>query len=132
LATQNSKLVSCLRKRDLLNDPNGDENRLIREGERFLEEGFLMDALNCFSRARHTEGLEAVWSAAVESGDTFVCIAAGQILGRTAPEVWRHVGEKALEAGKLFFARSAFEKAGDLRQVEEMTKRIQEGGFGKG
>ena len=45
----------------------------------------------------------------LETGDAFLL---GR-LGHQTPEDWRRAGERALALGKLYFARRAFEIAGD-------------------
>ncbi len=100
---------SCLKKRHLLNE-KALSPALYREyGRKFLELGWLEDALAFFKKGEAADELEKLTAYCLETGDAFLLAR----LGRHEPEVWRRLGERALALGKLHFARRAFEVAGD-------------------
>jgi len=83
---------------------------LCREyGLKFLELGWLEDALEFFKKSEVTEELEKLKAVAVETGDAFLLAR----IGKQEPDDWRRLAERALALGKLHFARRAFEIAGD-------------------
>ena len=131
MSARDTSFLSCLKKRDLLNDETADGTRLIREGERFLEQGLLMDALNLFRKASQAEGLKAILDRAVDEGDTFICASAASALGiDVSNETWSKTGQAALDAGKLMFALKAFKNASDEEMVEKVSERIRDNGLG--
>jgi hypothetical protein len=108
-------IPDCLKKRQLLNDQVSSD--LCREyGQKFLELGWREDALEFFKKGGLADDLEKLKAYCLETGDAFMLWR----LGRQAPEDWRKVGEQALALGKLYFARRAFEFAGD----EEKTAMV--------
>jgi hypothetical protein len=101
-------IPNCLKKRQLLNEEISAD--LCREyGRQFLEMGWMEDALEFFRKGGITDELEKLKAYCLESGDAFLLWR----LGHQEPEDWRQVGERALALGKLFFARRAFEFAGE-------------------
>lgn len=103
-------MPACLKKRRLLNDPELRPEVCKEYAEKFLALGWWQDALEFFQKAGDAQGLEQIKSHCLETGDAF-------LLGRLGlsqdPATWRQVAEKALDQGKLRFARRAFELAGD-------------------
>jgi len=113
-------IPDCLKKRQLLND-QGLSPDLCREyGRKFLELGWREDALEFFKKGGMAEELERLKEYALETGDAFLL---GR-LGHQAPEDWRRLGERALDLGKLSFARRAFEMAGDDEKTALVTGLI--------
>ena len=102
-------ILSCLKKRQLLNDKVLSPDLCREYGQQFLELGWREDALAFFQKGGITEELEKLKAYCLETGDAFLL---GR-LGPQAPEDWRRLGERALALGKLHFARRAFEVAGD-------------------
>ncbi len=101
-------IPDCLKKRQLLNEPVSPD--LCREyGRKFLELGWREDALEFFKKGDLADELEKLKADCLETGDAFMLWR----LGCQAPEDWRQVGERALALGKLYFAKRAFEFAGD-------------------
>ena len=101
-------IPNCLKKRQLLNDQISPD--LCREyGQKFLELEWREDALEFFKKGGLAEDLEKLKAYSLETGDAFMLWR----LGHQEPEDWRKVGERALALGKLYFARRAFEFAGD-------------------
>jgi hypothetical protein len=102
-------LPGCLKKRRFLNDLDLPPELCRQYGEKFLSLGWWQDALDFFQKCGDTQGLETIKSHCLETGDAF-------LLGRLGPQdpsTWRRLAEKALDQGKLRFARRAYELAGD-------------------
>jgi hypothetical protein len=101
-------IPDCLKKRQLLNDQVSPE--LCREyGQKFLELGWQEDALEFFRKGGLADDLDKLKAYCLETGDAFLLWR----LGHQGPEDWRQLGERALALGKLYFAKRAFEFAGD-------------------
>ncbi|MFZ5447826.1 MAG: hypothetical protein ACOZFS_04210 [Thermodesulfobacteriota bacterium] len=78
-------------------------------GHKFLELGWLEDALEFFKKGEVKDELEKLKVLSLETGDAFMLAR----IGKQEPEDWRRLAERALALGKLHFARRAFETAGD-------------------
>jgi len=102
-------MPDCLKKRQLLNDKVLSLDFCREYGRKFLELGWREDALEFFKKGGMTDELEKLKAYGLETGDAFLL---GR-LGPQTPEDWRRLGERALDLGKLHFARRAFEMAGD-------------------
>jgi hypothetical protein len=103
-------LPGCLKKRQLLNNPEPNPELCRSLAEKFLDAGWWEDALEFFKIAGAAQGLEKVKNHCLETGDAALLARLGL---RQDPQTWRQVAERALELGKLFYARRAFELAGD-------------------
>lgn len=99
----------CLKKRRLLNDPELRPELCREYGEKFLALGWWQDALEFFRKCGDNQGLEKIKNHCLETGDAFLL---GR-LGPQEPKTWRLLAEKALDQGKLRFARRAYELAGE-------------------
>jgi hypothetical protein len=107
-----------LEKREVLYSRGTDPAVLVQTGERFLAEGYPLDALNFFTEARSAEHLERMLAQAREEGDAFLADQTARALGREiAPEQWAEIAGRAEELGKHAFARTARRRAG-LEQAE--------------
>lgn len=100
----------CLKKRRLLNEPEPKPEVYREYGEKFLALGWWDDALEFFRKAGDAEGLEKVKEHCLASGDTALLARLGV---PQDPQTWRQVAARALELGKLRFARRAYELAGE-------------------
>lgn len=106
-------LLSCLEKRDLLNQSAVSIDKLFHWGAAFEEEGLLSDALDFYERANASDALERLLLVAHDEGDAFLYGRILKALGReAAPEEWISLGKKAGEFGKDAFAREAFKRGG--------------------
>jgi len=114
-------MPDCLKKRRLLNDKGLSPEACRDYGEKFLELGFLEDALEFFVQGLYQPGLDKIKAMAIEAGDAYLM---GK-LGPHAPEDWRRVADQALKLGKVQFARRALEQAGDKEQAEELSRSVQ-------
>jgi len=126
LALAGKKLLSCLKKRDLLSSGKADKAELIELGERYLHEDRLSDTIDFFEKAEHFEGLTQLKEQCVAKGDYFLCQRLANIL-RESPssEEWIQLGDKALHLGKLLFARSAYQQAESPEKVAQVEKLLQ-------
>ena len=126
LALAGEKLLSCLKKRDLLSSGKADKAELIKLGERYLHEDRLSDTIDFFEKAEHFEGLTQLKEQCVAKGDYFLCQRLANILGESpSSEEWIQLGDKALHLGKLLFARSAYQQAESPEKVAQVEKLLQ-------
>ncbi len=103
-------LPGCLKKRRLLNDPELKPELCKDYGERFLAQGWWQDALEFFQKCGDAPGLEKIKDHCLETGDAFLL---GRLRSPQDPKTWRQLAERALDQGKIRFARRAYELAGD-------------------
>ncbi len=126
LALAGKKLLSCLKKRDLLNSGKTDKSELVKLGERYLQEDQFSDAIDFFEKAEHLEGLMQLKEQCVARGDYFLCQRLAKILKESPPaEEWIQLGDNAFNLGKLLFARSAYEQAENFEKVAQVEKLLQ-------
>jgi hypothetical protein len=107
-------MPNCLKKRRLLNEKELSPDLCREYGEKFLALGWWEDALEFFLKGKYQEGVEKIKAHCLESGDAYLL---GRIVKPGDPELWRRVAEKALEQGKLQFARRALETAGEKEKA---------------
>ena len=120
------KLLSCLKKRDLLNSGKADKSELVKLGERYLQEDQFSDTIDFFEKAEHLEGLMQLKEQCVARGDYFLCQRLAKILQQSPPpEEWIQLGDNALNLGKLLFARSAYQQAENPEKVAQVEKLLQ-------
>jgi len=104
-------LPDPLRKSEILYSPGTPPEEIVALGKAFLEQGFLMDALDCFAEAHSRPDLEGLLERALEEGDLFLLERCAGALGRkTSEEERRALAARARELGKEAFAARA-EKA---------------------
>lgn len=126
LALAGKKLLSCLKKRDLLNSGKADKSELIKLGEPYLHEDRLSDTIDFFEKAEHFEGLTQLKEQCVAKGDYFLYQRLANILGESpSSEEWIQLGDNALHLGKLLFARSAYQQAESSEKVAQVEKLLQ-------
>jgi hypothetical protein len=125
-ALSNKKLLSCLKKRDLLNSDKVGKSELIKSGERFLHVGGLPDTIDFFEKAEHMEGLAQLKDRCISEGDYFLFSRLARILvDFPSADEWMRLGDNALALGKLLFARSAYEKADSQEKVTQVGRLLQ-------
>lgn len=117
------RLLSCLEKRDVLNQSAVSLDKLLQWGTVYEEEGLVHDAVDFYERAKASEPLERLLSVAREEGDSFLYSRILKSLDRdAAAEEWFSLGEKARELGKNAFAREAFKKGGmEIQEPDKTT-----------
>jgi len=111
----------------------GKENRpaeLSKYGYKYMEAGWLSDAVDFFKKARDKEGLGKIETISIEEGDVFLFRKATRAAGSTPDkQQWKTIGDNARKLEKLQFAREAYRMAGDLKamdQIDEMINPRQE------
>ena len=120
-------LLSCLEKRDLLNQSPVSVSKLMEWGKDYEEAGFPHDAADFYERAGGSEALERLLDLAVSEGDAFLFGRTLKALGReAAKEQWAAVAKRAGELGKLTLAGQARSKMG----LEASSEDGQKGGAG--
>jgi len=113
--------ITCLKKRDLLHNPNASAEELKRLGKEYLEEGRVVDALDFFEKAEDREGIARIRDLSMEQGDTFLLQQTAKLLQEPVSEkAWRKAGEKALGEGRFRQALTAFKALGDEQKIEEI------------
>lgn len=117
-------------RRKLLSAEQPDRAGLVAQGRADLEAGLLENALEAFAKAGDAEGQAAVALAAREAGDVFAYEAALKALGRAATTAeWAEIGERALAAGRLWFAHRAFERADNQEGLERARRLMHDAGI---
>lgn len=120
------KIVNCLKKRDLLHNPQVSNEQLSQYGREYLMEARLVDALNFFEKSHDLEGIRQVRERSIEEGDPFLLQQTSKLLKETAPEgAWKKVGEKALADGRFQQAMTAFTAIQDEEQIEKIQTMLR-------
>lgn len=113
--------LTCLKKRDLLHNPNASPEELKRLGKEYLEEGRAVDALDFLEKAGDREGIARIRDLSIEQGDIFLLQQTAKLLQAPIEEKdWRATVEKALEEGRFREALTAFKALGDEKKIEEI------------
>ncbi len=125
------KLLSCLKKRDLLNSDNTESSKLLDLGKLYLQEDRLSDAIDFFEKAKYWEGLDQLKERCLEEGDCFLYERLVKIMELTPePGDWIKLGDAALSNGKLYLARSAYQQGNHkekIAQVEQLLGDLDKG-----
>lgn len=117
-------------RRELLFATKPDPSALSAHGRAFLEDGLLDSALESFAMAGDTAGLARVEEAARRTGDSFTLVAVLKALGKSpTPVEWVAIAETALQAGLLWFAYRAFEKADNQEGLERTRTAMHTAGI---
>ncbi|MCG6918887.1 MAG: hypothetical protein LJE89_15250 [Deltaproteobacteria bacterium] len=120
------KRLNCLKKRDLLNSNRADKSELIKLGQTYLQQGLISDCIDFFEKAEHFEELIQLKEKCADDGDYFLYRRLAKILqDPPSPEEWTHLGDKALDLGKLLFARLAFQQADNHEKAAQVEKLLQ-------
>ncbi len=116
-----SKILSCLKKRDLLHNPHISAEELAQYGWEYLKQDRPVDALDFFEKAQNQEGIQRVREWSLEQGDPFLLQQTSKILKEQVPEdSWRKIGEKAKAAGRHQQALTAFKAVADEEKIQEI------------
>ncbi|MGA3085385.1 MAG: hypothetical protein ABSE95_11395 [Thermodesulfobacteriota bacterium] len=116
-----SKILSCLKKRDLLHNPNISSDELAQYGWEYLKQDRPVDALDFFEKAQNWEGIRRIREWSLEQGDPFLLQQTSKILKEQVPEdSWRKVGEKAKVAGRHQQALMAYKAIADEEKIQEI------------
>lgn len=113
------------KKQQLLHAKDAKPEDLRRHGEKFLQAGWLSDAIDFFGQAGDQNSLEKIRDITIAEGDAFLFRRALKALDATADEnQWKELAERALELGKLQFAREAYRMAGDRKSLDRVDRLI--------
>jgi hypothetical protein len=116
-----AKILTCLKKRDLLHNPNIGRDELAQYGWEYLKQDRPVDALDFFEKAQNLEGIGQIRKWSLDQGDPFLLQQTGKLLKEQIPDdSWRKVGEKALTAGRLQQALMAFKALADEEKIQEI------------
>ena len=121
-----SSLLSCLKKRDLLHNPNIGQSEYAQYGWDYFKQERPVDALDFFEKAQDQEGIRQVQKIGLEEGDFFLLQQSSKLLKEPVPdEVWKDLGERFLSQGKLQEALSAFKVVEDEAKIQEIQALLQ-------
>lgn len=121
---ENNNLLDCLEKRDLLNQPAASVDALLEWGDRYLDAGFVHDALDFYEKAGAVDALPRLLDAARTDGDVFLLRRLCAVLGREpTAEEWLTVAEQAERLGKDLFACKGYQAAGAQDRCEALQAR---------
>ena len=118
-------LMSCLKKRDLIQEVTTSRETLIQFGQEYLNQGRWLEALEFFERAPDPEGLQTLKKKGLEEGDPFLYKQACRFLKESpVPAEWKLIGEKALSQGRWHQALTAFKALADETKIQEIEQLI--------
>ncbi|MBI5584643.1 MAG: hypothetical protein HY892_12570 [Deltaproteobacteria bacterium] len=120
-------ILSCLKKRDLIQESGANAEALRRLGREYLDQNRPVEALEFFEATLDREALERLREKGLEDGDPFLYRQACKLL-KTNPDPadWQKIGEKALVAGRYQQALAAFQAGADEARVKEIESLINE------
>jgi tetratricopeptide (TPR) repeat protein len=120
-------ILSCLKKRDLIQEAGTNAEALQRLGREYLSQNRSLEALEFFEAARDREGLELLKEKGLEEGDPFLYRQACKLLKiNPNPADWQKIGEKARAAGRYQQALAAFKATSDDVRIKELESLINE------
>jgi|WetSurMetagenome_2_1015567.scaffolds.fasta_scaffold314898_2 hypothetical protein len=118
-------LMSCLKKRDLIQDVTTGREILIKSGLEYLNQGRTLESLEFFERSQDSEGLRTLQKRGLEEGDPFLYKQACKSLKESPdPAAWKRIGEIALSQGRFHQALTAFKALADESKIKEMEQLI--------
>jgi tetratricopeptide (TPR) repeat protein len=117
--------LSCLKKRNLIQEETTGRETLIKFGQEYLNQGRWLEALEFFERAPDPEGLQTLKKWGLEEGDPFLYKQACRFLKESPdPADWKLIGEKALSQGRWQQALTAFKALADESKIQEIEQLI--------
>ena len=118
-------LPNLKRKQKMLYDKDAKPEALIAQGQLFQEAGWLNDAIAFFDKAGYEEGLQLLRQTARADGDVFLLRRILKCLDLEAePEEWNELADRALELGKLQFAREGYRMANNRKALDRIEDQI--------
>jgi hypothetical protein len=121
-----AKILTCLKKRDLLHNPQAGDNELSQHGQEYLAQERLADALDFFEKARNREGIQQIRDRSIQEGDPFLLQQTSKLLQIKVDQgEWRRAGEKALAEGRLRQALAAFNAIPDEEKIQEIQSLLK-------
>ncbi len=119
-------LPNVKQKQKLLFAKDTSEQILIDHGHKFLSAGWYNDAIDFFERASHAEGLRQIRQTAQDEGDAFLFTRCIRVEGvEVTDDEWHRLADRALELGKLQFAREGYRMAGDRKAMAKVDLKIK-------
>lgn len=120
-----AELPHYKKKQQMLHAKDARPEDLRRQGEEFLQAGWISDAIDFFKKAGDQNGLEKVRDIAISEGDAFLLRRTLKALDTTASEAqWKELADRALDLGKLQFAREGYRMAGARKSLDEVDRLI--------
>jgi hypothetical protein len=120
-------ILSCLKKRDLIQAAGENTEALRRLGRDYMSQDRFLEALEFFEASQDREGMERLRENGLEEGDPFLYRQACKLLKvNPDPADWHQIGEKALAAGRYQQALAAFKFKPDEARVQEIENLINE------
>ncbi len=111
--------LSCLEKRELLNDQGASAEVLHSWGEYYEAAGSLYDAVDFYEKANAGEALARLLGRAREEGNVFLFRRLTRFLGLTSDgDEWAALAARAEELGKSAFAAEA-QRLGGLLAIDK-------------
>lgn len=96
-----------------------------RHGDLFFDAGLYAQAMQFYERSKSIDRLQKVKDTAIAGGDAFLLFWVTRIApDMVSEEEWARAGEKALEAGKVVFARDCFDKANQPDRANEARQKF--------
>lgn len=118
------KQLSCLAKRDLLNEQSAAADVLLSWARHFAEREMLPDAVDFYEKAGAKDQLQELLKVAMEDGDVFLFKRINRCLGREPEQrEWLRLAGHAQQLGKDAYAAQALRQAG----VEEAAGELPSG-----
>ena len=106
-------VLSCLQKRDLLNQPAASVKSLMEWGEKMERQGLFHDALSFYEKVDAKDAILRIRETSERDGDFFLFRRSSRALGEEpSSERWITLGRRAAELGKSAFAAEAFRHGG--------------------
>lgn len=122
MISMKERSLPYLKKRDILNNPQADAQKLKILGETYFSMDLLHDAFAFYEKAQDLSGVEVIFEKAFEEGDVFLVKQTCKILGKSlSREEWAKLGKIAEEQGKFFFALEAYREAGEEDEAGRLT-----------
>jgi hypothetical protein len=105
--------LSCLEKRDLLNEAAVSVEALLSWGQHYEEVGSLYEAVDFYEKAGDKGALDRLLTKARDAGNLFLFRRICRILGHEpGREDWLALAKQAEQLGKLTFAAEAYRLGG--------------------
>lgn len=105
--------LSCLEKRDLLNEAAVSLESVLSWGQHYEEVGSLYEAVDFYEKAGEREALVRILGKARDVGNLFLFHRICRILGhQPGSEEWLALASRAEQLGKLTFAAEAYRLGG--------------------
>lgn len=114
--------LSCLEKREILNEAITSLDVLLSWGEHYEEVGSLYDAVDFYEKADARDALSRLLTKAQDAGNLFLFRRICRILGHDPlNDEWLLLAKRAEELGKQAFAAEANRLGGGMDSPDEPT-----------